>query len=217
MSRTCFRPPFRPPRPAFIVLLGLLSLVGCSRTVLRADERPTSRPVQGIGEGYFEPRVESFVVPPRGWDLDPPKGDDQHVHLVWLSPSRDTAYGVIFLQIPGWVPTAIIPSRSLHNTVLDEFVKKMREDQGEAELVSSEWDEPNDRLNFVARGKVFTIHSFLTVRGHAGWAAYRGTKTGDNEPPNEIALADRARDATKVGRDAAKVAPAAPANTAAAR
>ena len=118
---------------AALLLLGIC-LAGCSRTVLRESERPTSRPVQGIGKGYFEPRVEAFVVPPRGWTLDPPKGDEQHTHLVWLGPDGLAAYGVIYLKIPGWVPTAIIPRQSLHHAVLDEFVKRMREDQGEAEL-----------------------------------------------------------------------------------
>ena len=204
MSRPRRRALVVPPRlaAAATAALLLIGLAGCSRTVLRENERPTSRPVEGVGKGYFEPRVEAFVVPPRRWKLDPPKGDEQHTHLVWLSPDGGAAYGVIYLKIPGWVPTAIIPRQSLHNTVLAEFVKKMRQDQGEAELVSSGWDEAQDRLDFVAKGKTYTIHAFLDVRGHVGWSAYRGTLTGRDALPKEVALADKARDATEVGRDA---------------
>ena len=199
------RPP-RPPRPILLLCLALLAGAGCSRTTLRESERPTSRPVQGVGRGYFEPRVEAFVVPPRGWSLDKDKATDEHTNLTWLSPTRDTAYGVIFARVPGWVPVAFIPARSLHETVLNKFMEKMKEDQGEATVVSQQWNDDRDRLEFVARGTTYTLDAYLTVRGYDVWTVYRGTFTGKTASATELELAGKARDATGVGRDAAKSA-----------
>ena len=183
----------------------VLGACGCSRTTLRADERPTSRPVQGIGRGYFEPRVQAFLVPPRGWQPGPVEALEDYTHLTWLSPGGKAAYGAIYLQIPGWVPTAIIPVKSLTGRVLDEFVSRMRTDQGQADLLSSEWVDDADAMDFSVRGTTYTLQSRLTVRGKRGWVIYRGVLTGEVAPAEEVAVADRARDATAVGREAAEV------------
>ncbi len=185
----------------FCVLL-LLLIAGCSRTTLRASERPTSRPVEGIGQAYFEPRVEAMVVPPAGWKLDPPKISDRHTHLAWISPSGDTAYGVIHARIPGYIPVGIMPARTVHNQVLDRVIDAMRDDQGEAQLLSKRWDPEQNKLLFVAEGGLYKVDSVLTVRGWSVWTLYVG-RLREREPnPPEIDLAEQARQATRVGREA---------------
>lgn len=195
-----------------IVRLALLLLAplvawpfsGCLRSTLRASEVPTSRPVAGVGHGFFEQRVEAFVVPPRGWKMDPPKRSERHTHLAWISPTSDTAYGVIYATIPGYVPVALMPSRMLHDQVLVRFLIAMREDQGEAKLLSKRWDEQADKMHFQAEGGLYRIECILTVRGYSVWNVYVGRLRERDENAREIEIAEKARRSTRVGREADK-------------
>lgn len=195
------------PRRAALACLSLLLLAtlvaGCSRSTLRAGERPTSRRVDEIGQGRFEASVQAFVVPPDDWELDPPKTSDQHTHLVWLSPTGDTAYGVIYIRLPSWAPVFLLSAESLHNRVLEGVIDAMADDQGEATLLAKEWDGSNNRMFYQAEGGLYEIDAVLSVRGHSGWTVYAGKLREKplNEAENAVALA--ARDATKVGREAA--------------
>lgn len=185
--------------PAALLAGALLCLGGCTRSTLRAGEVPTSRPIEGIGQGFFEERVEAFVVPPQGWERDPPKTSDRHTHLVWLSPTGDTAYGVIYMKLP--IP--LLATRPFHNTVLNRFLQQMRADQGEATLLEKQWQPDARRMDFEAEGGLYRIDASLIVRGMSGWAVYTGVLREGEENPEEIELGDRARRETKVGRDAA--------------
>ena len=50
----------------------------------------------------------------------------------WLSPSGRTAYGVIYFSLP--LPVG-------HDLTLWGFLDEMRHSEGEATLVSKQWDE----------------------------------------------------------------------------
>ena len=188
-------------RPVLFVLLCVLA--GCGRSTLKVSDRPASRPVVGIGQGYFEPRVEAFVVPPEGWELDPPKRSERHTHLAWISPSGDTAYGVIYASIPGYVPVGLMPSRLLHNEVLDRIMDEMARDQGEAFLRSKRWDAQRREMYFDAEGGLYRVDSVLRVRGLSAWTLYVGRLRERAPNEAEIELANQARDVTRVGREAA--------------
>ena len=185
-----------------VYLLVVCLLTGCaSRSTLREGEVPTSRPVSGVGQAIFDAELEAVVVPPSGWEADPLKSSDKHNHRVWLSPTGDAAYGVIYARLPKLA--AFAPSRYLHNRVLNEFMAAMKADQGEAALLSKRWDGDANRMSFEAEGGLYKIDSALSVRGLSAWSVYAGTLR--SKPPNEaeMALARKARDATRVGLEAA--------------
>ena len=201
------------PRALLAVLLMGLTIVGCSRSTLRPEERPEDRLVGSIGRGTFDERVEAFVVPPKGWELDPPKVSDEHTHLVWLSPTGDTAYGVIYAAIPGWAPVFLLPDRSVHERVLDAFIDAMASDQGEATLLSKTWDAENEQMFFEAEGGLYRIDAILQVRGHSAWSVYVGKLRERPVNEQEQAIGRRARDATRVGREAGQVEDLPPSTT----
>lgn len=196
---------WRLPLTQCVLLVALLAVVssGCSRSILRAEDRPTSRRVGEIGHGSFDERVQAFVVPPDDWELDPPKVTDRHTHLVWLSPTGDTAYGAIYIELPTWAPVFMLSARSLHNTVLDRIVDAMADDQGEATLLSKEWDREAERMHYEMEGGLYQIDAILSVRGYSGWTVYAGKLSEKPVNEEEMATALEARDATRVGEEAA--------------
>ena len=199
------------PRRLALVLsiAATLCTVGCGgRSTLRESERPAANAVADLGEGYFEERSESFVVPPTGWVLDKAKVEEDNSHLVWLSPTGDTAYGVIYFKAPAfisWLPKG----RYLHGKVLDAFMDEFRKDQGESTLLSQTWDDKLDAMRFVAEGGLYKIRPILRVRGRNGWAVYAGTLRERDENAEELAVATQSREVTRVGTDAAGGAEAA--------
>lgn len=193
-------------KSVLLLLMWAIVLAGCGRSTLRHDEFPASRAVEGVGRGFFEHRVEAFVVPPARWKLDPPKISARHTHLAWISPSGDTAYGVIYARIPGYVPVALMPQRMLHAETLERVIAAMRDDQGEATLLRQRWDGRARRMHFKAEGGLYRIDSVLSVRGHSAWVLYVG-RLREHEPNEpEIVLARRARESTRVGLEAREVA-----------
>ena len=189
------------------LLLCAALLAGCARSTLRHDEFPGARKVEGVGTGYFEHRVEAFVVPPDGWKMDPPKITTRHAHLAWLSPTKDSAYGVILGHIPWWVPVGLMTWRTLHEETLDQFLVNMKRDQGEAVLLGKHWDGEQRRLHFEAEGGLYRIDCLMTVRGYSAWIVYVG-RLREHEPNEpELAVARKAREATKVGLEARELNP----------
>ena len=187
------------PALACVAAIACLSTIGCVQSTLDAADRPASRPVEGIGRGYFDHRVEAFVVPPQDWKPDPPKISDRHVHLAWISPSGDTAYGVIYAAIPGYIPVALMPTRLLHQEVLDQVMIGMRQDQGEGVLLEKRWDAQQRQMYFEAEGGLYRVDSVLTVRGWSAWTLYVGRLRERAPNEAEIELAKKARGQTEVG------------------
>ncbi len=64
-----------------------------------------------------------------GWGEDPLRADARHAHAVWLSPTRDTAYGVVLMYLP--LPVG-------PDTVLWGFLNHLRESDHAADLISKE-------------------------------------------------------------------------------
>ncbi len=184
-----------------LVTASSLASLGCSRSTLRKSERPTSRPVGDLGTGFFEPRVEAFVIPPTGWELDTPKIDDDRAHLTWLSPSRDTAYGIVYFPIPAgvaWLPKG----EFFHGQAADRYIEEFKKDTGDAIELSREWDNDLDGMRIVAEGGPYKARSILRVRGKSGWSVYSGTLRDQEVNEKELALSEKAREATQIGRDA---------------
>ncbi len=182
-----------------VVVVVQLMGVGCAaeaRYKNVSTTLPTTLPEStGLASPEYVDAVGATVVPPEGWTPDPLKSSSRHAHQVWLSPSGRTAYGVIHFSLP--LPVGYDP-------VLWYFMREMRRVEGEAELLSKQWD-PNLRgLRFVAQGDRHTIRANLLLRGFKGWAIYAGTFTHQPIDPAELDLAERAREHTITGRVAAR-------------
>lgn len=178
--------PPRLPIALTLALTLLLSVIGCRSGVSPALTATT----QGVNGVYAHADVQAVVAPPEGWKPDPLKRSGTHRHQVWLSPSGNTAYGVIRFSLP--LPVG-------HDLALWGFLREMRSSEGEATLVEKRWDAERRVLRFVAEGGLYRVRSVLRVRGFGGWIAYAGTLR--NQPINdaELALAELAREQTRFG------------------
>jgi hypothetical protein len=145
----------------------------------------------GLTLPSYNKDVETIVDPPVGWKPDPLKTSQNHVHQVWLSPTTNTAYGVIHFQMP--LPVGA-------DLALSGFLSQMKKTEGDATLLERH-DDPNlPGIRFVARGGLYTIRANLIVRGWEGWAVYAGTQRGKPIDPIELDFATRAREHTHIGR-----------------
>jgi hypothetical protein len=147
-----------------------------------AQESGLTRPAANLD-------VMALVMPPRGWRADPLKSNERHKHQVWVSPTGDTAYGVIHFQMP--LPVG-------DNLALMGFIRQMAATEGDATLVSQENDDKLPGIRFVAEGGRYRIRANLITSGFEGWAIYAGTLRGRANNDAELLLAQKAREQTKI-------------------
>ncbi len=155
-----------------------------------ASAQPASAQIPGMTRLTLFAPAKALVEVPTGWTADPLKSNARHVHETWLSPSHNTAYGVILMYLP-W-PAG--PDLTLWG-----FMNHMRESEGSARLLSKQWDDKLPGYRFVAEGGMYKIRVNLIVRGNAAWAVYAGTRLDHPVAKNELEVAERARDDTRVG------------------
>jgi hypothetical protein len=150
---------------------------------LAADTRGLSLPT-------YNADVNAVCDPPIGWKPDPLKTTDNHTDQVWLSPTRDTAYGVIHFTMP--LPIG-------QNLAFNAFLTQMQKTQGEAKLLDRK-DDPNlPGIRFTAEGKIYVIRVNFFVQTWEGWAVYAGTHKSGPILQDELETAIRAREHTHVG------------------
>ena len=175
-----------------LVLLGFTGVLGCaSRQPVPTTAFPTTQP-SGLTDGTVVSSVNARCVPPIGWTMDPLKQTKNHAHQVWVSPTGNTAYGVIRFSLP--LPLG-------PDTVLWFFLREMRASEGEARLISKRRDAKLKGLRFVAEGGRYVVRANLTTKSLRGWAVYAGTRRDREIPPNELSLAELAREKTETGVD----------------
>ena len=176
----------------WMAALTVLTVSGCRKAPMGPQVAPDAQLVEmGLGAAEYVETVDAVCPVPQEWRAEPLKQSSSHVHQVWLSPSGKTAYGVIRFNLP--LPLG-------HNFVLRHFLRQMRQSEGEAILLEEQWD-PNLRgIRFVAEGGLYKIRTNLMVRGFRGWAIYAGTLRDQPAQPQELQLAERARDHTAIGR-----------------
>src|SRR4051812_27764855 len=175
-----------------LILLALASLIGCQSGAPSRSLRPTTARATelGLGEPRYVDVLDANAVPPEGWQPEPLKSSAKHKHQVWLSPSGHTAYGIIHFSLP--LPVG-------HDGALWGFLREMRRSEGQADLLSKQWDENLNGMRFVAQGGLYLIRTNLFVRGFTGWACYAGTMTKQEIVPSELELAEVAREHTTFG------------------
>lgn len=175
------------------LILALGCILGCRSS--RNHQLSTQPTRSSVADQLEAPRylddLHAVVSQPAGWRLDTRADTTTKGHRVWVSPSGKTAYGVIHFSLP--LPVG-------HDPVLWIFLREMRRSEGEARLLSKQWDVNRRMLCFVAKGGMYTVRTNLIVRGFNGWAVYAGNLSRDPVVPDELALAERARELTLVGR-----------------
>lgn len=182
-----------------IIHLSLIALVlaaGC-RNIPRPEPVPDAM-AYDQGERVFDPTyladVNAVAAPPVGWQSEPIKSSARHAHQVWLSPSGDTAYGVIYFTLPAVAKVFPVPI----DWVLRGYLDEMRKDQGEAVLIAKERDPSLPGMRFVAEGGLYRTWTNLITEGRHGWAIYAGTLRDKPTKPAEFDLAAEARERTLI-------------------
>ncbi len=164
-----------------------------------APSATTAAATQPADPHTYDADLETLVLPPAGWRLDPPKRTPQHIHKTWLSPTGDTAYGIIRFKLP-------LPLNE--DLCLWGFMSEMRHSEGEGILVNKSYDPALPGIRFVAEGGLYKIRTNMMVSGLRGWCVYAGSLRARAENPAELAQAAAARDATIVHVDQASTQPA---------
>src|SRR5438105_1003294 len=80
-----------------------LALLSLACTPHHNAALPTTIPATaptGLSAPVANEDVQAIVCPPLGWKADVLKSSERHTHQVWISPSGDTAYGVIQMKLP---------------------------------------------------------------------------------------------------------------------
>jgi hypothetical protein len=167
----------------FVVLVGC----GCHSAAHRpAATQPSNIALQPPTANEV---LKAVVAPPVGWKAEPLKASDKHKHQIWVSPSGNTAYGVIYFTMPWPV------GRDL---ALIGFLHQMERTEGRATLVEKAPDEQLPGIRFVADGGLYTVRTNLIIDGFEGWAFYAGTVCGKPVNERELATAEAAREQTRV-------------------
>jgi hypothetical protein len=176
---------------AYLVVLPLVALLGACR---HSPPSATSRQALDEPRLGFEStpnrELQAIVSPPRGWQVKAPEAGDTSHQVTWVSPSGDTAYGVIYISLP--LPVG--PDISLLG-----FMAEMKKDEGESELIAKRFDDALGGLRFVARGTVHTVRGNLITRMFSCWVIYAGTLTEQPINEGELQLAEMAREKTTIG------------------
>lgn len=177
---------------AAITLLATLALTGGCQShkpvaSLAADDAASL----GLSEPSYLESVDARVVPPADWKTESLKVSDRHKHQVWLSPSGNTAYGIICFRLP--LPVG--PESVLYFGVLPE----MKRTEGEATLLSSQHDRELPGVRFVAEGGKYLVRGNLLTDGWRGWMIYAGTVRAQPINQLELELAENAREHTLTG------------------
>jgi hypothetical protein len=114
-----------------------------------------------------------------------------YVTQVWVSPTGDTALGVIRFNLP--LPVG-------HEWALWGFLQNMRKSEGRADLIEKQWDDSVGALRFIAEGGRYRVRSILYVDGLRGWSVFAGTLTDRATNEAELSQATTARDAARIAR-----------------
>ncbi len=126
--------------------------------------------------------VEAIAVVPVGWKAEPLKQSPRHQHQLWLSPSGDTAYGIIHVHMP-------LPVND--ELAMAGFLVTMQRSEGEAKLLGKQADPRLPGIRFVAEGGRYKLRGNLITRDWVAWVVYAGTLREKPVVPSELEQAER--------------------------
>lgn len=164
-----------------VFFVSILSHFGCA-----------AQPDQAwVMDPNYRQDLQASVAVPMGWEAQPVDRGSNYVTQVWISPSGDTALGVICFSLP--LPVG-------HEWALWGFLQNMKKSEGQAQLVDKQWDESSRALRFIAQGGRYRVRSKLMVDRLQGWSVFAGTLAGRRVNQDELDIAERAREAVRVQR-----------------
>jgi hypothetical protein len=164
-----------------LILVVALLLGGCAKPA------PVAPPKLG---SIANAELDAVVCPPTDWRAKPLVRDDRSTHQTWVSPTGDTAYGVIRFSMP--LPVG-------DDFALWGFLREMKKTEGEAVLLEKSNVREKRGLRFVAEGGLYRIRGIIDTRGFNGWVVYAGTLRVHPIRLDELELAVQARDNTAPG------------------
>jgi hypothetical protein len=168
---------------AIFLLLGTVLVGGC-----RAKQTVDLTPPATQASRPPDPDLNATVEPPVGWMTQPDRSDARSFHRTWISPTGDTAFGVVSFRMP--LPVG-------HDLAMRYgFLKEMKRETGEATLIDSRWDAARGALRFVVEGGLYRVRVDFFVKGMRGWAFYAGTLRERATNEVELLQAEQARDAS---------------------
>jgi hypothetical protein len=167
-------------------LFAAMCLAGCQHSVSGPAATISDCP-PGLCEPAYVPTVVATCPAPSGWVAQPLKENSRHTHLIWISPSGSTAYGVVHFKLP--LPVG-------PDLALTGFMSAMQKSEGNAQLVEQ---HPNGRgIAFVADGGQYHMRGQLIVKGWEAWTIYSATLRGKPTNADELKLADLAAARTEI-------------------
>src|SRR5277367_6064792 len=136
-----------------IALICLSMMLTACQPAPPPAQQPTTQSIAddqavGLTAPVAAQSLKAMICPPMGWKPDPPKVNSSHYHQVWLSPTGDTAYGIIYFSMP--LPFGL-------ETVLWTFMNEMKKSEGEANLLNKLNDDKLPGLRFMAEGGLYCI------------------------------------------------------------
>src|ERR1700722_2581628 len=132
----------------FLMVAVALAVGGCSWRKTRPAQ-PAALPAPSQLMPLYPLRVvDAYIDPPVGWKQDKLEVDSKHTHAVWLSPTGDTAYGIVLMNLP--LPVG-------PDMVLWGFLNHLRQSDKQADLLTKVKAPDLPGLRFVAESGLYRI------------------------------------------------------------
>jgi hypothetical protein len=182
-----------------LLILGLTLGLACQSKYSNLPAfQPTTQPAVAVAPIVPQPSepLRALVAPPNGWKPNPLEAEKDHAHQTWVSPTGNTAYGVIYFGLPLPMPAPWL---------LGPFLDEMKKREGKADVLGQPYkDDSLPGIRIVVESQQFKMRMNLVVRGFQAWAIYAGTRNNAAEVSTELKLAEMAREQTKVGETSDK-------------
>lgn len=170
------------------VVFLLVAMTGCATKYKRpsppassATSTPTTQPVREFKMFIAE------IDPPAGWQYKLNSQDHDHEHVTWVSPSGDTACGILYFRMPFPVGHELAFKYG--------FLAEMKRKEGVANVLTKEWDPKLPGLRFTVESKLYLTRGNFFVHGWEGWMVYAGTRLDRPVNETDLKIAERVREA----------------------
>jgi len=168
----------------------VLTATGCQNA---PKPVPTTSPAAtGLAPLAWDDHVQAQCDPPTGWTPLPLQNDSRHTEILWVSPSTDTAYGIVHINLP--LPVGLIGVDRILQGILDDMVAK----QKMATVLGRQDDDKLPGLHVDIKGGEYHVRGDLTAISWEAWFVYASTSNDDPIHQKELDLAESARDHTIV-------------------
>ena len=168
----------------------------CGKSNPHALAATATRPgADGLVAPMTMDALDAVADPPLGWRQETSIVDARHTRVVWISPTGDTAYGIVLIHLP-------LPEGP--DLVLWGFLYEMSTTDQKGELLAKEPAPELPGLRFVANSARYRLRANLSVHGWQAWVVYAGTLISKPVNTPELRMAEQARNHTLVWASADK-------------